>query len=191
MMTKQESRDYFLHKRATSNPADNARIAAELGRTLTGKPIETIHCFVADNFRKEVDTRSIRRILRAKLPWLRWAVPRIIPSTRNMQHFVWDDGTTFIPNRWGIDEPDPISSQPLDIQRIDAVLVPLLAYDRKGHRVGYGGGYYDRFLAECRPDTWKIGLSFFEPIDAISDVNEWDIPLDVCVTPSTVYHWEH
>ncbi len=188
-MTKQESRDYFLQKRTTSNPADSEGIAAQLGVILTGKPIEIIHCFVADGSRKEVDTQSIRRILQAELPWLRWAAPRIIPGTRNMQHFVWDDATMFIPNHWGIDEPDPIYSQLLDIQRIDVVLVPLLAYDRQGNRAGYGGGYYDCFLAECRPDALKIGVSFFEPIDAISDVNEWDISLDLCVTPTAVYSW--
>ena len=118
-----------------------------------------------------------------------WVAPRIIPGTKIMQHFVWDDATTFMPNRWGIDEPDPISSQPLATQLIDAVLVPLLAFDKQGYRVGYGGGYYDRFLAGCRPDTMRIGVSFFEPIAAISDVNEWDIPLDLCLTPSTLYRW--
>ncbi len=189
MMTKQESRDYFLQKRATINPADNVGIAAQLGEVLTGKPIDIMHGFVADSSRKEVDTQAIRQILQAELPWLRWAAPRIIPGTRTMQNFMWDDATLFVPNRWGIAEPDPISSQLLDIQRIDAVLVPLLAYDRQGHRAGYGGGYYDRFLAECRPDALKIGVSFFEPIDVLSDVNEWDIPLDLCVTPTTVYRW--
>lgn len=188
-MTKQEARDYFLQKRAASNPADNAGIAAQLGEVLTLLPINLIHSFINDSTRNEVDTRLIRQVLQPKFSQLHWAAPRIIPGTRNMQHFVWDGATTFIPNRWGIDEPDPISSQLLATQQIDAVLVPLLAYDSHGHRVGYGGGYYDRFLAECRPDTWKIGLSFFEPIDAISDINEWDIPLDVCVTPTAVHRW--
>jgi 5-formyltetrahydrofolate cyclo-ligase len=189
MMTKQESRAYFLQKRVESCPADSAAIAARLEEILTLRPTGLIHSYINDSTKNEVDTRLIRQLLRISLPGLRWAAPRIIPGTRNMQHFAWDDATSFIPNRWGIAEPDPFSSQHLDIQRIDAVLVPLLAYDRLGHRAGYGGGYYDRFLAECRPDTWKIGLSFFDPLDAISDVDEWDIPLDLCVTPSTVYRW--
>ena len=114
----------------------------------------------------------------------------MIPGSRRMIHYLWDEGTLLIHNRWGISEPDPILSQPVEAGEIDAVLVPLLGYDTAGHRVGYGGGYYDRFLAECRPDVIKIGLSFFEPIAAISDVNEWDVRLDCCLTPYTVYTWE-
>lgn len=189
-MTKQEARDYFLQKRTTSNPADSAGIAEQLEGILLEKSIKLLHSFVADPAKNEVDTRLVRQILQTKFPWLQWAAPRIIPDTRAMQHFVWDDTTTFILNRWGIDEPDPVSSLSLDTQQIDAVLVPLLAYDRQGNRTGYGGGYYDRFLAECRPDVIKIGVSFFKPIDVISDVNEWDIPLDLCVTPTTVHRWE-
>lgn len=189
-MTKEESRSYFLKKRPLSHRADNADIAARLGTILTENPVRLIHSFVADPVKNEVDTRIIRQTLRTELPWLQWAAPRIVPGTRNMHHFIWDDTTRFLPNRWGIEEPDPICSQQLDTQRIDAVLVPLTAYDRQGNRVGYGGGYYDRFLAECRPDIIKIGVSFFEPIDLISDVDEWDIPLDLCVTPRTVHRWD-
>ena len=189
-MTKQESREYFLSKRTLTHPADNAGIAAQLAEILLEKSIKTLHSFVADPAKNEVDTQLIRQILQTRLPQLHWAAPRIIPGTREMQHFVWDDMTTFILNQWGIKEPDLTSSQPLNVQRIDAVLVPLLAYDQQGNRVGYGGGYYDRFLAKCRLDVIKIGLSFFEPIDALSDVNEWDIPLDLCVTPHTVHHWD-
>lgn len=189
-MTKQEAREYFLKKRALSHPADNAGIATWLGEILLKKSIKILHSFVADPAKNEVDTRLIRQILQTKFPRLQWAAPRIIPGTRDMQHFVWDDTTTFILNRWGINEPEPVSSQPLDTQQIDVVLVPLLAYDCPGNRVGYGGGYYDRFLAECRSDVIKIGVSFFEPIDVLSDVNEWDIPLDLCVTPTTVHRWD-
>lgn len=191
--TKQQSRAYFLEERKKITSAqvekESEHIAARLLEVLAESPVRYLHSFIADGFRKEVDTQSIRRILQAELPSLRWAAPRIIPGTRKMNHFVWDATTLFIPNRWGIAEPDPVSSQPLDTQTIDAVLVPLLAYDRQGHRAGYGGGYYDRFLAECRPDTWKIGVSYFDPIDVLSDINERDIPLDLCLTPSTVYRW--
>jgi len=66
------------------------------------------------------------------------------------------------------------------------VLVPLLCFDRRGHRVGYGRGYYDRFLARCRHDCKKIGLSFFEPLAEIDDVHEGDVELNYCVTPDGV-----
>lgn len=73
--------------------------------------------------------------------------------------------------------------------KIDVVFVPLLAYDNKGNRVGYGKGFYDHFLSECREDVVKIGLSFFEPEEAIEDVSATDIRLDYCVTPMTVYNF--
>ncbi len=115
----------------------------------------------------------------------------MIPGTKAMEHYLWNDETKLVTNRWGIQEPDPETSQPIKIQSIDSILIPLLAFDKKGSRVGYGGGYYDRFLPQCRPDALKIGLSFFEPIEEVEDVADWDVKLDVCVTPTVVYHWDH
>jgi 5-formyltetrahydrofolate cyclo-ligase len=68
-------------------------------------------------------------------------------------------------------------------EAIDTAIVPLLCFDERGYRVGYGKGYYDRFLAKCRPNCLKIGLSFFEPVENIDDINEYDIPLDLCIAP--------
>ena len=69
----------------------------------------------------------------------------------------------------------------------DLILVPLLGFDKKGNRVGYGKGFYDRFLAKCRSDVLKVGVSFFEPTDRISDVSPFDIRLDYCITPARVW----
>ena len=55
--------------------------------------------------------------------------------------------------------------------------------------MGYGKGFYDVFLSECHPDTLKIGLSFFEPEEAIEDVFEQDVTLDYCITPNRVYEF--
>jgi 5-formyltetrahydrofolate cyclo-ligase len=69
----------------------------------------------------------------------------------------------------------------------DVVLIPLLAFDVKGHRVGYGKGFYDRYLANCRPDCLKIGISFFESLASIDDVEAHDIALDMAICPTQVY----
>jgi 5-formyltetrahydrofolate cyclo-ligase len=65
--------------------------------------------------------------------------------------------------------------------------VPLLAFDIKGNRVGYGKGFYDKFLSECKPETIKIGLSFFDAEEIVEDTSIKDIQLDYCVTPNRIY----
>lgn len=82
--------------------------------------------------------------------------------------------------------PEPTRYEAIDSSAIDVVFVPLFVADFQGDRVGYGGGYYDRFLATCRPDTKKIGLSYFRPIEQIDDIFESDIALDYCVIPTEI-----
>jgi 5-formyltetrahydrofolate cyclo-ligase len=73
------------------------------------------------------------------------------------------------------------------ISKIDVVFVPLLAFDTKGNRAGYGKGFYDNFLSKCKPEVIKVGLSFFEPEDLIADCDHNDVRLDFCVTPLKIY----
>ncbi len=116
-------------------------------------------------------------------PKIQIAVPRVIPGTKEMEHFLLTPKTKLIQNRWKIPEPDPETSLKIEPQTLDAVFIPLLAFDNKGFRVGYGGGYYDRFLVQCRPDVIKIGLSFFEAIGQIDDLDSFDVAMNYCVTP--------
>ena len=85
--------------------------------------------------------------------------------------------------------PEPKQGIPTPTDKIALVIVPLLAFDKSGARVGYGKGFYDKFLKGCRPDCKKIGLSFFEPIEQISDTNEFDINLTHCITPNKLYQF--
>jgi 5-formyltetrahydrofolate cyclo-ligase len=71
--------------------------------------------------------------------------------------------------------------------KIDVVFLPLLAFGIAGYRVGYGKGYCDRFLAQCKPETLKIGVSIFEPVEHISNREPHDVRMDYCITPSTIY----
>jgi 5-formyltetrahydrofolate cyclo-ligase len=194
MLTKQQCRELFLTRRMAIEPAEHRRltgiIATQLLELLHSEPVGWLHSYISEGFRNEVDTTYIRKIVNETLPTHpRWVAPCMLPGSRRMAHYLWDDDTLLVPNRWGIKEPDPVMSQLVDVSELDAVLVPLLGYDQQGHRVGYGGGYYDRFLAECRPDVLRIGLSFFEPIAVISDVDTWDIRLSFCITPTGIYRW--
>lgn len=64
------------------------------------------------------------------------------------------------------------------------VLVPLLAFDRQGYRVGYGKGFYDRFMAQCKLGTRFVGLSFFEPVECINDADAFDQKIHECLLPT-------
>jgi 5-formyltetrahydrofolate cyclo-ligase len=70
------------------------------------------------------------------------------------------------------------------------IICPLIAFDLKGNRVGYGKGFYDRFLGQCKSDVIKLGLSYFEPINNITDCNESDLPLSSCITPTQHYFFD-
>ena len=96
-----------------------------------------------------------------------------------------DIDTPFEKKNLNIYEPQQGNIVPVD--EIDMVLVPLLAFDMNGKRVGYGRGFYDKFLSACRTDCVKAGFSYFEPVERLDDCNEFDIPLDLCITPHNSY----
>ena len=108
-------------------------------------------------------------------------------SNKKLIHFEIDQNTNFITNKLGIREP--ISKVSFDTSLIEIIIVPLLVFDKNGHRVGYGGGYYDRFMSNINDDVIKVGLSLFDPIDNISDINDKDIPLNFVVTPTSTFNF--
>ena len=141
------------------------------------------HIFLPITEQKEVNTEFILHLLSGKDKEI--IVSKADFTTRNMTHFLLTDNTRIKKNAYNI--PEPIDGIEVHSQKIDVVFVPLLTFDKKGHRVGYGKGFYDKFLSECKPDAIKIGLSFFEPEELITDVFEGDVKLDYCVTPNAVH----
>lgn len=189
-MTKSLLRAEYLNKRMDLTQDEivvkNNAILENLNLLLSGKKIEIIHSFLPQHGKVEIDTWQIISSLQNYYPRISFAAPRIIPGTKEMEHFLLKQETKLIDNRWKIPEPDPETSLKIKPEKIDAVLIPLLTFDKKGFRVGYGGGYYDRFLAQCKMDIIKIGLSFFEAIDEIDDLDSFDVAMDYCVTPFEV-----
>ncbi|MCP9752054.1 5-formyltetrahydrofolate cyclo-ligase [Ferruginibacter sp. HRS2-29] len=108
-------------------------------------------------------------------------------DSNDMRAVIVEEDSIFVKNRYGIGEPE--SGEEMPVGEIDLVIVPMLAFDVNGHRVGYGKGYYDRFLKRCREDVIRIGFSFFEAEQPIDDTDEWDVPLDFCITPETIYEF--
>jgi 5-formyltetrahydrofolate cyclo-ligase len=143
------------------------------------------HIFLPITEHKEIDTEFILHLLAGKDKEI--VISKSDFETRNMTHFLLTDNTRIKKNKYNI--PEPVDGLEVPVTKIDVVFVPLLTFDKKGHRVGYGKGFYDKFLTECKPETIKIGLSFFEPEELISDIFESDVMLDYCVTPSGVYEF--
>ncbi|RKS94965.1 5-formyltetrahydrofolate cyclo-ligase [Flavobacterium limicola] len=141
------------------------------------------HIFLPITEQKEVNTEFILHLLSGKDKEI--IVSKADFATRNMTHFLLTDNTKIKKNEYNI--PEPADGIEVPSAKIEVVFVPLLAFDKKGHRVGYGKGFYDKFLSECKPDSIKIGLSFFEPEEIIEDVFEGDIQLNYCVTPNSIH----
>jgi 5-formyltetrahydrofolate cyclo-ligase len=143
------------------------------------------HIFLPITEQKEVNTEFILHLLSGKDKEI--IISKADFETRNMTHFLLTDNTKIKKNEYNI--PEPVDGIEVPVHKIDVVFVPLLAYDKKGNRVGYGKGFYDKFLSECKPETIKIGLSFFDPEELITDVFEGDVKLDYCVTSNGVYRF--
>jgi 5-formyltetrahydrofolate cyclo-ligase len=141
------------------------------------------HLFLSIEEQKEVNTEFILHLLAGKDKEI--VISKSDFETREMTHFLLTDNTKIKKNEYNI--PEPVDGLEVPATKIDVVFVPLLAFDKKGNRVGYGKGFYDKFLTECKPETVKIGLSFFDPEELISDVFESDVLLDYCVTPNGVW----
>jgi len=139
------------------------------------------HIFLPIISKKEIDTSFLLTILQGRDKHV------ILPKMKgeDLIHILLTDSTTLQTNQWHV--PEPVDGISVKSNKVDVVFVPLMAFDKKGNRVGYGKGYYDRFLNECKPDVVKVGLSMFEAEEAIDDVSENDIPLDYCITPNKTY----
>ena len=139
------------------------------------------HLYLSNEINNEVETDEIVNLLFMKNK--RVFVPKILG--KDLLNIEIDNNTKYSLNQLGIREP--ISSNQKDASLLEVIFVPLLIFDKLGHRVGYGGGYYDKFLGNIKDDVLKIGLSLFEPIDKIQDIERHDIRLDYSITPKRVY----
>lgn len=163
---------------------DNQSI--EIANQLLKLPIwnlETYHIFLPIEKLREINTEYILNILCGKDKNI--VVPKMDANSNSLRHFLLTEQTILKENSWGIAEPT--NGLEVSPSKIDVVFIPLLGYDQKGNRVGYGGGYYDRFLHECSPKTLKIGLSFFPPETETILVEDTDIALDYGVTPNDIF----
>ena len=187
-MTKKELRKIYLRKRMELSELSysqlNENLCDRFFSAVNLSSIEVLHTFLPIKKNREVNTWLIIDRLKKDFPHVRIAIPKINNQTAELEHYYYESPEQLKNNTWEI--PEPVKGIPTPTEKIDAVLVPLLAFDRQGHRLGYGRGFYDKFLSSCRPDCLKIGLSYFEVEEKIDGISDKDVPLNLIVTPDTV-----
>ncbi len=188
MHTKKEIRIKYKQMRKTLSDDERQDKSVAITNNLLSLPIwdkANFHVFLPIVNQNEVNTEIILHLLQGKNKNI--IIAKSDFETCTMQHFLLTDDTLIRNNQYGI--PEPQSGEQVSAGIIDVVFVPLLAYDTDGHRVGYGKGFYDRFLAGCRADVIKIGLSFFEAELSFNDIHTADVLLNYSVTPKKIYRF--
>lgn len=184
-MNKELLRSIFLERRKDLEQdvahRKSQMIANMFFEQVSLKGDETIHVFLPILKNNEVDTWAIINRIKAKYPEVTIVAPVTDFKNKVMISHLIETGTDIKINKYGI--PEPQDGDIVPDNEIDIVITPLLAIDKQNYRVGYGGGFYDRFFNNCRQDVLKIGVGFFEPIPVISDIDQYDVALD-----SYIYH---
>ncbi|MBK0403283.1 5-formyltetrahydrofolate cyclo-ligase [Adhaeribacter sp. BT258] len=149
------------------------------------KQPQVIHVFLPIRKNREINTWLIIEKLWRDFPDSKVVVPVTNFQAQELEHYQILPGTEIIENHWGI--PEPVNAQRVSEAEIDTVLMPLLAFDAHGNRIGYGKGFYDQFLQHCKRSVLKIGLSLLPPVPHQIPADAWDVPLDHCLTPEKRY----
>jgi 5-formyltetrahydrofolate cyclo-ligase len=137
--------------------------------------------FVYVNFRSELETLELIRLCLSQ--GKRVAVPLVDASTVSMiPLLIQDPEKDLVSGYYGIPEPDPQKSPRVAPREIDAAVIPGSVFDIQGGRLGYGGGYYDRFLVNDAPQAKRIGLAFEMQVVEKVPVEPHDQPLDILIT---------
>jgi 5-formyltetrahydrofolate cyclo-ligase len=182
---KQEIRERIEKQRRSLTPEWVAATSAEIVSHLKGVPqfrsAAAVHTYVA--WRNEVNTHPLIKDLLAE--GRRVAAPVVDLPRRTLVHSLISNFEDLRPGAFGILEPAPEKIRVVNISEIDVVLVPGVAFDLSGNRIGYGGGYYDEFLRHT--GAFKIALCYhFQIVDEVP-VRAADERVNVLVTEKGVY----
>lgn len=188
-MKKNDLRIKYKKLRQEFSSEEIEEKSLEIANNLLNLPIwdySYFHLFLSISEKKEIDTEPILHILQGK-------DKNIVVSKTDFENFrltnyLLTDSTILRKSKYGI--PEPVDGIEVPPAKIEVVFVPLLAFDEKGNRIGYGKGFYDKFLSGCTGEVVKIGISFFEAETEFAGVSPHDVPLDYCVTPQKIYNFQ-
>lgn len=186
-MTKAELRKQAMERRRSLGAANAAGLSADIAyrfprEVLDG--VEYIHTYYPIVGKYEVNSLLIVDAIRKARPDIKFVLPKSDLGSCTLSHILWTDDTALAVNKWGITEPE--NGQPIEVSMLQIVLMPLLAFDTRGNRLGYGKGFYDRFLGE-NPGALRVGLSYFGPEPDDIPAETHDKTLDICITPDCLY----
>lgn len=141
--------------------------------------------FIYVNFRSELETLELIHLCLSK--GKRVVVPLVDASAVSMIPLqIQDPEKDLVPGYYGIPEPDPQKSLRVSAREIDAAIIPGSVFDTHGGRLGYGGGYYDRFLVNDAPQAKRVGFAFEMQVIENVPVQPHDQPLDILITEKRV-----
>ncbi len=181
-MNKTELRKIYKEKRNKLSDVEIEQFQKSINKQvfdLDISKVKNVHLFLSMRKFKEIDTNPLITYFRNKNK--RIVVSRCNFETTTLSHFYFDENTELVLNKFGV--PEPINAEEVLETELDLVFVPMLISDKKNNRVGYGKGYYDRFLSNCRKGAQIIGLNFFAPIEKIEDINKYDVALSQVIYP--------
>lgn len=185
-MNKEELRNLYLKRRKELEDEQleyaSAQICERFFTAFDLSSIGNIHIFLPIAEKKEVNTWLIIERIQKQSGHINIVVPKSDLSSGLMYATYLREPVNV--NKWGI--PEPEGNEVFPASRIDMMLLPVLVVDKMGNRVGYGKGFYDKYLENCPIQLIKIGLSIFDPIEKTPS-DPHDIPLDYCITPSATY----
>ncbi|HEX9963115.1 MAG TPA: 5-formyltetrahydrofolate cyclo-ligase [Pyrinomonadaceae bacterium] len=188
-MLKAELRKIYLARRkalsAQERSEKSLRINDNFFQNFDLSKTRYLHCFLPIEKFNEIDTKPVFRRVWRDFPQVETLVPRVDFHAGEIENLKFSAETELVENAWQIHEP--AHDESVETEKIDLVLIPLLCFDGRGFRVGYGKGFYDRLLKNCRADCLKIGLSYFQPVAEIEDARHFDVKLDFCVTPERIF----
>lgn len=184
-------RSQFLARRNALAHVDRAVMSRKIIQLLVAQSIFSDHkiFFIYCSYLSEVETPSLLSYCLEQGKTV--CVPLVVPEQSQLLAVpITDPSSELFPGYKGIPEPSSlVQMKNMKPEEIDIAIIPGAVFDRSGNRLGYGGGYYDRFLAQQAPQAYRIGLSYSLQLTKVIPTRSHDIPMDMLVTEQGVFTW--
>ena len=165
----------------------SALVCEQAFKLITERQFKNIHLYLPLTKQREVNTTPLFQKLIGTSEH-QVVLPRVNSKSKTLESIAYHSTTKLVAGNFGVTEPS--GKDHFDMKNLDVVLVPLISFDRKGFRIGYGGGYYDKFFEQAGDKLIKVGLAITPPLDYIPYSEPHDIPLDFCITHHGIYSFK-